>query len=110
MLIHQENLDANNENLISYLTDYKIFCFNGKPTYIMTVNGGHDVDSKISRRLYDTDWNLLPVGIGGTPIETTAEAKPAHFEEMISLAEILSRDVPHLKVDFYIIDGRIYFR
>lgn len=98
-----------NRKANTYLIDYKIFCFYGKPTYIMTVNGGHDVDSKISRRLYDTDWNLLPVGIGGTPIETTAEAKPDNFEEMMSLSNVLSRDVPHLRVDFYIIGGRIYF-
>ena len=35
--------------------------------------------------------------------------KPAHFEEMKMLAEKLSKDMPHVRVDFYVADDKVYF-
>jgi len=35
--------------------------------------------------------------------------KPSGFNEMIQLSKILSKDIPHVRVDFYDIYGRIYF-
>lgn len=35
--------------------------------------------------------------------------KPKGFEEMKGLARVLSKGIPHVRVDFYDIDGKIYF-
>lgn len=35
--------------------------------------------------------------------------KPLNFERMIKIAEILSEDFPHVRVDLYNIKGRIIF-
>ena len=35
--------------------------------------------------------------------------KPSGFDEMKELAKILSKDIPHVRVDFYDINGRVYF-
>ena len=35
--------------------------------------------------------------------------KTRGFQEMIRLAETLSKDIPHVRVDFYDINGKIYF-
>ena len=39
----------------------------------------------------------------------TPPKKPKNFEKMKELAEILSKGIPHLRVDFYEINGKIYF-
>ena len=31
------------------------------------------------------------------------------FDEMVSLAEKLSKDMPHVRVDFYEVNGQVYF-
>ena len=35
--------------------------------------------------------------------------KPSNYEEMIRIAEILSKGYPHVRVDLYNINGKIYF-
>ena len=35
--------------------------------------------------------------------------KPEKLEEMLQLAEKLSKDIPFIRVDFYFVDGKIYF-
>lgn len=35
--------------------------------------------------------------------------KPKNLEKMLEYARILSKGIPHVRVDFYDIDGKIYF-
>ena len=35
--------------------------------------------------------------------------KPENFDKMIELAEKLGKDIPHARIDFYNINGKIYF-
>lgn len=92
----------------SSLTDYKFFCFSGKPFCILvcTDRKGHH-----SRKLYfDTDWNFLRI----TPYcasmpEGFTLKRPENLEEMTRLAGILSEGLPFIRVDFYNIDGDIRF-
>ncbi len=91
------------------LKDYKIFCFHGKPKLIMTVSGGHTDEKQTRRRMYDTAWNLLPVGLHGKPAETQAEVPPSTLSKMLELAEKLSAGTKFLRVDLYDTMGHIYF-
>jgi len=85
--------------------DYKIHCFNGKVVFF-----GVDVDRHLEtrgRNLYDTNWNLIPCNWGrpnGRDIP-----KPKNLEQMITLAEVLSKDFIYLRVDFYSVKGKTYF-
>ena len=45
----------------------------------------------------------------GHPNSNKEIAKPVNFDKMLSLAEKLSRNMPHVRVDFYEINGKIYF-
>lgn len=36
-------------------------------------------------------------------------ALPKHFEEMKSLAEKISANIPHVRTDFYEINNKVYF-
>ena len=35
--------------------------------------------------------------------------KPEQWDEIIRISEIIAKDIPYLRVDFYIIDNRLYF-
>lgn len=87
------------------LKDYKFFCFNGEPKLMFLLK-----DRKIDTRLnfYDLDFKKLPFERGYPNFSDVIE-KPKGWEEMILLAQKLSKNIPHLRVDFYDIEGHIYF-
>ena len=35
--------------------------------------------------------------------------KPDNLDEIIHIAEKLSANIPHVRVDFYVVQGRLYF-
>lgn len=88
------------------LPEYKFFCFDGVAYYCWEILGRGTVEY---RNIYDMDWNLQPWTFSGhdnTPFETS---KPKNFDKMVELAERLSQDFSHVRVDFYNVDGKIYF-
>lgn len=90
------------------LKDYKFFCFDGevKALFIATDRGVENEETKFD--FFDTDFNHLPF-TNGHPNALRKINKPAGFEEMKQLASKLSTGHPHLRVDFYDINGKIYF-
>lgn len=54
--------------------------------------------------------NILPIGeIVCPPDEGRVFYKPKNFDKMLEIAEILSKDIPFVRVDLYNSDGKIYF-
>lgn len=90
------------------LNDYKWFCFDGEPKamFIATDRFTPGVETKFD--FYDMNFNHLPF-TNGHPNTDIKIKKPKGFEEMKRLAAILSKGIPHVRVDFYDINGRIYF-
>ena len=87
------------------LKDYKFFCFNGKPE-VMFVATDRGVDTRFD--FYDMEFSHLPITQHYKNAEKKIE-KPKGFDEMAKLASELSKDIPHVRVDFYDINGNIYF-
>ena len=90
------------------LKDYKWFCFNGEPKALFIATDRGNVNEETKFDFFDTDFNHLPF-TNGHPNANRTIAKPAGFEKMKELAAILSKGEPHLRVDFYDINGKIYF-
>ena len=89
------------------LRDYKFFCFDGKPTYMfIATNRMSQEETKFD--FFDMDYNHLPFTNGHPNAEKLPE-KPSHFELMKKLAEKLSVGIPHVRVDFYEADNKVYF-
>ena len=90
------------------LKDYKFFCFDGevKALFIATDRGVEGEETKFD--FFDADFNHLPF-TNGHPNASREIMKPKGFEEMKALASKLSAGHPHLRVDFYDINGKIYF-
>lgn len=105
-LIVEEVLEANEEH---DLPDYKFFCFDGK-VYCLYVMQNYTLDhSKGELGFYDRDFSDLHVRrLDFNPI-VNQPPKPKNFEKMVEIAEALSAGFPHVRVDFYNVDGKITF-
>lgn len=89
------------------LKDYKIYCFDGEPKVMVIVSERHL--GKLKLDFYDLQLNYIDLLLGPYKQSGKELSKPRGFEEMIRLSKILSRKLPHVRVDFYDIDGRVYF-
>ena len=88
-----------------YLDDFKLYCCNGEVKFALIVT---DRGSKHQTRTFvDRNWNVLPVNRAGKQSTTTPD-RPDNMDEMMRLAEILSKDFPLVRVDFYNVSGQIY--
>ena len=87
------------------LNDYKVLCFNGEPKFIWIDQGRF---SNRTENIYDTEWNLQPFLL---TYENSKEEvpPPKNLETMIEFARKLSKDFALVRVDFYNVDGKIYF-
>jgi hypothetical protein len=86
-------------------SDFKFWCINGRVELIQV-----DVArfSNHSRQLLDRNWNRIPVRLA-YPLVQTDIAVPSNLQEMIQLAEILSKSVDFIRVDLYDLGKRIVF-
>ena len=90
------------------LRDYKFFCFNGEVKAMFIASDRFSKNSETKFDFFDPGFNHLPIR-NGHPNSEVLPNKPTHFEEMIRLAEKLSRGIPHVRCDFYEVNGHVYF-
>lgn len=87
------------------LYDYKIYCFHGIPKMVLVASErGHGTKFDF----FDTEFKKLDLRQSG-PNSLTKKEKPRNYEKMLELAGILSKDFSQVRVDFYNIEGKIYF-
>ena len=94
------------DNKTNELRDYKFFCFDGNPKLMFLATDRNIGQTKFN--FYDLNFNLLPFK-QGHPNDYQKIDKPITFNQMIELSKKLSKDIPHVRVDFYEINGRVYF-
>lgn len=94
------------DNVVGELRDYKIFCFSGEPKLIQV---DFDRFNNHKRNLYTTEWKRLNLRIKEENDTLVNLEKPNCLEEVLELSKKLSRSIPHVRIDFYIIDNKIYF-
>lgn len=88
------------------LNDYKFWCFNGVPKYMYCTVKTNKED--IFENFYDMEFNKAPINHGFHRRIPEFE-KPAAFELMKELAGKLSKGIPFVRVDFFYVDGKVYF-
>lgn len=109
LIIAEEFLDSSDNTFSSSLIDYKVWCFNGKPYSIWACynrdHHGTDVNS------YDLFWHVHPEHSIFTSYYRNGEGrvpKPQKLDEMLNVASILTKGQPQARVDFYIVDEKLY--
>lgn len=96
------------ENEGEELKDYRVFCFDGEPKFI-AVDFEINNKEKTRRNLYDLEWNFLENEIS-YPRELGIDVKrPFQLENMVNISKFLSKDMAHVRIDFYSIGEEIYF-
>lgn len=88
------------------LRDYKFFCFDGEPKAMYIASDRNAGATKFD--YFDLDFNRLNIR-QHYPNRRGALERPKTFEQMIEAARALSRGIPHVRIDFYEADGRMYF-
>ncbi len=99
-ILCEELLDAGTGQLPA---DYKVFCFNGRPCWILYCYNRSPND-KGHRALMDLNWNpvmrYLYDGVGPRP------PLPSALPDLLEAAKRLSAPFPFVRIDFYCINGR----
>ena len=90
------------------LRDYKFFCFNGEVKALFVATDRQKSGEEVKFDFFDANYNHLPIR-QGHPNALIPPKKPECFEEMKKLAQKLSENIPQVRVDFYEVDGKIYF-
>ena len=89
------------------LIDYKFFCFNGNPKVILVCSERFSSDN-MCETWFDENWNFLDIIESNHRVNKKIK-KPINFSQMMEFSKKLSRDIPFIRVDFYEINGKIYF-
>ena len=103
IIIEKYMQNSNNTELI----DYKLFCFNGNPKITLCCSERFS-SSNMCETWFDENWNLLDIVENHHRIDKSIKC-PTNFELMKSLANKLASDIAFLRVDFYEINGKVYF-
>ena len=90
------------------LKDYKFFCFDGKVKAMFIASDRESNTEETKFDFFDAEFRKLPF-TNGHPNSTKQYEKPKTFEEMKSLAEKISAGLPQARIDFYDVNGKVYF-
>ncbi len=86
--------------------DYKFMCFNGVPRLIQVHHdrfGDHTLD------YYTPEWKKADLQRVDANISAREVERPEKLDEMLSIAQRLSKDMYYARVDLYNVNGKIYF-
>jgi hypothetical protein len=82
---------------------YRLFCFGGQVEVVQVS------DSVLSlHAFFDRAWNKLDITYR-TNYRAVDIPKPALLERLVELSSCLAENIDFVRVDFYIVEGRIYF-
>lgn len=103
-IIAEKYLESNN----GQLQDYKFFCFDGKAKLLFIATDRQTEGEETKFDFFDMEFHHLDLQ-NGHPNAAECPEKPECFEQMRQMAETLSQGIPHVRVDFYQVDGKVYF-
>lgn len=89
------------------MIDYKFMCFNGEPKLVFTCTERFE-SSGLKVTFFDMNWNKMDFE-RHYPKSKKVIHQPKNFDKMKDFATIISKDIPFVRVDFYEIEGRLYF-
>lgn len=88
------------------LTDYKFYCLNGEPAFILACS---ERESGVKLNLYDLHWSPIDGVQGKKKNEGCEIPKPSSLNRMLDVAKILAEGFDFVRVDLYETEGEVYF-
>lgn len=91
--------------------DYKLHYINGQLEFVYCSIGRETTNH---RKIYNAEWQPLPfLWVPKTKINEQSKGDdipaPASFDLMKKYADIIAKDFDYVRVDFYDVDGELYF-
>jgi len=96
------------ENGKGELTDYKLHFFSGECKVILVAQNRFGKGG-LEKDYYTPEWEYLDFMKGDDVHAPQRCPRPPQMDEMIRLGKILAGNLPTIRVDFYVIRGKIYF-
>lgn len=96
------------DELTSELRDYKFFVFDGKVKAMYVACERLKPGEEVKFDFFDEAYRHLELR-QKHPMAAVPPQKPANFEQMKQLAETLGEGLSHVRIDFYEVNGKIYF-
>lgn len=91
------------------LRDYKFYCFDGYVHALLVATDRQSSDNELHFDYFDNNYNHLNLVNHWHPNAPIAPEKPKNYDTMIKLAQILSKGIPHVRIDFYEANNKVYF-
>lgn len=85
--------------------DFKFFCFYGKIEFLLVCKGRDK--GKVRYYAFDRNWTSLNYRYSQYGLDNYYE-KPEEMDRMMDYAESLSQAFPFVRMDFYLVDSKIY--
>lgn len=105
-IIAEEFLEAEDPSL--GLVDYKAFCFDGKIEFSFGLCN-RTLGGAVKLSIYDRDFNKRDTLLSGYEDVEDRIQKPANYDQIVEVTEKLAEDFPHVRVDLYSNNGKVYF-
>lgn len=107
-IIIEKYLESHGGNMI----EYQIFCFNGKPSFFLVRNdlrkSQYDKKNVEFAVSYTIDWKRIFMRKNEEKFDIRLP-RPHNYRKMIDYATCLSQDFPHVRVDYYEVDDKLFF-
>lgn len=88
------------------LLDYKFFCFDGEAKALFIASDRASGNVKFD--YFDADYKSLDIR-QPYPNSDVRPEKPERYDQMLDIAQKLAQGHPHVRVDLYQVNGRVYF-
>jgi hypothetical protein len=90
------------------LADYKFYCLESKP-YVIEHYSNRFNKGGYKTVLYDLEWNPAGWSVDAHHGLGSVTKKPENLDEMVRIVNILCTGFHHARVDFYLVNGKLYF-
>jgi hypothetical protein len=89
-------------------SDYKLLCLGGGEAQTIIIEVDLDRHTDHRRNMYDLNWNRLPFDLN-YPGSDAVVSRPDRLDEMVDLAQRLSKGFPFVRVDMYSTATGLFF-
>lgn len=91
------------------LHDYKFHCFNGQPKFCQLIGDRIPNSHHYYLAFYTPDWKKTDITYNNHAVYQKDFEKPQKLDQMLQLAKEMSAPFSYVRVDFYLLNGNIYF-
>lgn len=90
------------------LSDYKVHCFDGEPKFILVCRDRFR-NSGLTEDFFTPQWEHMSLKRPDIPNSKAEILCPETLERMLDLSKKLAKELPFARIDFYEVNGKIYF-